>query len=111
METLRNSITNISSNKKLLVNYLKSSINSLYKILPLKEENNEDLVIYMSSLRINFIGIQYNYPQLKYNADFLSVINILSYLINNDFDIKICKREVFKSIRLIQKIITNIERK
>ena len=111
METLKTSIINIEENDMLLISYLKSSINGLYKILPLKEENNKDLVVYISSLRLNLIGVQYNYPRLKYNSDFLSVVNILTYLINNDFDVTICKREVFKSIRLIRKIITKIERK
>ena len=102
--------TPYTTNNILLIKYLKSSINGLYKILPLKEEDNKDLIVYIKSLKIDLVGNQWNFVQLRYDADYLRVINILNYFVNNDFDIKTCKREVFKSIRIIQKIIQQLEK-
>lgn len=90
---------------KAMINYLRTLIDKVYKILPMKEENSETLHCYLTGLTHEMVG----YYQLCYDLvdepRFLSVVNIVKYLENNDFDTATCKREVFKAIRLIQNIV------
>ena len=84
--------------------YLKTLIDKVYKILPMKEENSETLHCYLSGLTHELVGCYRLYYELVDEPRFLSVINIVKYLETNDFDTATCKREVFKAIKLIQNI-------
>jgi len=84
--------------------FLNMLINLVYKILPLKEEQNPYLNDYLDSLIIQLKGALDTYPYLKTNTQYISIINTVQYFYNNDFTVKQCKREVFKCIKTIKQI-------
>lgn len=90
--------------KRSLENYYTFLVGKFYKILPLKEERSETLREYISSLSCEVIGNSYLLNDLKYDPKFISLLNILQYFINEEYDVKSCKREVFKAIKLIEDI-------
>ena len=89
---------------KALKNYLQSLINKVYKILPMKEEKCDTLNSYLLSLQNELIGCYKLWSVLEENPQFLSIINIIQYLSTEEYDEAGCKREVFKTIHLIEKI-------
>ena len=90
--------------EKTFQNYFKYMINKIYKILPMKEEGCETLATYLESLKIEMIGSYSLYRQLMEEPKFMSALNIVEYLIDNEYDNTTCKREVFKAIRYIEDV-------
>lgn len=78
--------------------FLDSLTNKIFKILPLKEQNNDFLFSYLNSLQIELIGALITFPKLKNNSNYLSIINATNFLGDNTFSNQQCKREVFKII-------------
>jgi hypothetical protein len=87
---------------ELFNNYLKYLINKLFKILPMKEHEVQSLQEYLKSLQIELIGGTKLISALKNDAKFLTLMNTIQFLIDGKYDNKICKREVFKCIRIIE---------
>lgn len=87
-----------------LHNYLHCLINKVYKILPMKEEQCDTLTSYLLSLKNELIGCYKLWEVLKDNPQFLAVINIINYFCEEEFDVVTCKREVFKTIHLIENL-------
>lgn len=83
--------------------------NSIFKILPLREESNAGLQEYIDSLLFQLNGALVTYPTLSENIDYISIVNIVGYLKGNDYSIKQCKREVFKCLHIIDKIKKDYE--
>lgn len=90
--------------KKSLEEYSKYLINKVYKILPMKEENCQTLTQYLEGLQVELIGNSELVTLLSNEPKFISLLNIIQYLISQDYDNKMCKREVFKAINLIENI-------
>lgn len=95
---------NIELPNEMVCKYLNSLVGQFYKILPIKESGEPSLSKYMESLQREMIGCQSLIVALDYNELYLSLINILEYLINNDCDIKTVKSEVFKAINICTKL-------
>lgn len=95
---------------KALDSYLHNLINKVYKILPMKEEQCDTLTSYILSLENELIGCYELWDILDNIPQFLAVINIIKYLSIEEYDISTCKREVFKAIHLIEKVIKDIEK-
>lgn len=89
---------------KALKSYLRNLINKVYKILPMKEEECATLTSYLCSLQNELIGCYQLWEVLSDVPDFMSVINIIKYLASAEYDVGVCKREVFKAINLIENI-------
>ena len=85
--------------------YLKTMIGSIYKILPMYDDNNVTLQDYLDSLYVQLVGASEFYDELKYNQRFYSIINIIQYFRTNEFDKKICKREVLKCTNILDKLL------
>jgi hypothetical protein len=90
--------------EKAFQNYFRYMIGKIYKILPMKEEGCKTLTSYLESLRVEMIGSYGLYRQLIEEPQFMSALNIVEYLIDNEYDTTICKREVFKAIRCIENV-------
>jgi hypothetical protein len=86
-------------------NYLGFLIDKVYKILPMKEQNNITLHEYLESLQRELIGNIDLIIKLKEDRNFLSLMSKIQYLIDNEYDNTICKKEVFSCINIIEKII------
>ena len=85
--------------------FLDSLTNKIFKILPLKEQNNYFLFSYLNSLQIELIGALITFPKLKNSSNYLSIINTVNFLDDNTFSNQQCKREVFKIINeTLQKV-------
>jgi len=89
---------------KALESYLQNLVNKVYKILPMKEERCGTLTSYLLSLENELIGCYKLWDTLENEPQFLAVINIVKYLAIEDYDVVVCKREVFKAIHLIESI-------
>lgn len=90
---------------KALAHYLRNLINKVYKILPMKEEQCGTYNSYLQSLQNELIGCYELWDVLADAPQFLAVINIIKYLDVEDYDVAVCKREVFKAIHLIEDLI------
>lgn len=86
---------------ELLCNYFRNLINRFYKILPMREEDEPTLPVYIESLCHELIGCEKLIYALDCDARFLSLIAILKYFSENpDCSVKEVKREVFKAISI-----------
>jgi flagellin-specific chaperone FliS len=71
----------------------------------MKEKNFDTLQVYLESLQVELIGSQNLIKVLRNDVDFISLLSILEYFINNkDISNVIYKREVFKCINIIKKL-------
>jgi hypothetical protein len=89
---------------RIFQNYLKSLVNQFFKILPLRESGEPSLNEYMRSLQAELIGCKDVMEELAYNQMYMSLIAILQYMIDNDCEIPVVKREVFKAISICNKL-------
>ncbi len=87
-------------------NYFDFLINKTYKILPMKEENSQTLKSYLESYQRELIGNRELVNLLVDEPQFITVLNTIQFLISENYTNKICKKEVFKCIRILQKIKT-----
>lgn len=91
---------------QLFINYLEFLIDQLYKSLCLKEDKNDTLFSYLTSLRNELIGSTKLIEILKYDARYCSMLNKIQYLISEqDMSHKEFKKEVFACISIVEKLI------
>lgn len=94
---------------KHFYNYFNYVIDKVWKILPMTEENNINLRKHMESLQRELIGNQHLIEDLRCDGYFLTLINKIEYLINEEYSHAVCKSEVFACISIINKIIERYE--
>lgn len=89
--------------------YLTHLIGVIFKILPLKEDTDSGIDVglydYIDSVVIQVVGGKMTYKKLETNPQYISIINAINYLNNNEFSHKQCKREVFRCINALQELI------
>ena len=90
--------------KENFCRYFEFLINKTYKILPLKEEKSDTLKFYLESYQRELIGNMDLVPLLVDEPKFITVLNTMQFLISEEYSDKICKREVFKCIRILEEI-------
>lgn len=94
----------------LLYKYLRNLVNQFFKILPLRENEEESLTAYMGSLQHELVGANSVIAEVDFNPMFFSLIAILQYLIDNpDSTVSVYKREVFKAISICNKLKSRCE--
>lgn len=90
---------------ELICNYFKSLVNSFFKILPIRENGEKTLPVYIQSLQAELLGSKELIIGLNNNPNFLTLISILQYLRDNpDCPIQDVKREVFRAISICNKL-------
>lgn len=89
---------------ELFESYLESLVGRFYKILAMKDENSDTLHDYLCSFQRELVGSKRLVIALNNNAWFMSLINTLQFLIDNEFDKKTCKTEVMKCISISKKL-------
>jgi len=90
---------------KVVENYFGALVNHFFKILPMRESNEKSLSTYMKSLRDELLGCKDLIVKMDDNPMFLSLINILQYLIKNPgCSLGTVRREVFKAISICNKL-------
>lgn len=101
---LRTSV-NTELNSEILCNYFGTLVNQFFKILPMRENNEESLPVYIESLQVELLGCNGLVEALEFDPSFLSLVNILQFLIDNpECSVKVTKREVFKAISICNKL-------
>ena len=90
---------------KLLSNYLCSLVNHIFKILPIREQDDRSLPVYLRSLQLELIGCKDLISALNNDASILTLLSILQYLIDNpDCSVRVVRREVFHAISICNKL-------
>lgn len=89
---------------ELLVNYFQNLVNRFFKILPMRENNEQTLEVYMTGLQSELMGCKSFIPELCVDAKFLSLLSILQYLIENECPVSEVKRYVFEAISTCNKL-------
>lgn len=101
----------IVDNKALAV-YFEATVNNVFKILPLYEEENVGIVIYVETLAENIESLK-DVIEIKNSYEYLSLlatlVSIKKELIREDSKKETIKREVFKGINITKNLIAKIE--
>lgn len=90
--------------KENFCRYFEFLINKTYKILPLKEEKSDTLKSYLESYQRELIGNKDLISELVDEPRFITVLNTMQFLISEEYSDKVCKREVFKCIHILEEI-------
>ncbi len=92
----------------LVRNYFRNLVNQFFKILPMRENEESSLCEYMRSFQKELIGCKELVPELKENSQYLALLSILQYLIDNvenpDLTTIEVRREVFRAISICNKL-------
>lgn len=98
-------IIGVPISERLLNNYFNALVDSFFKILPIRENEEETLTTYMHSLQLELIGNKRLIKLLNNDARFLRLIAILQFLIDYpETPVPEVKREVFKAIRICNQL-------
>lgn len=91
--------------KQALSKYMRGLVDRFFKILPLWEDGEDSLPTYLESLKLELLGFNGLIRALNDDQDFVALIAILQYLIDNpDTEKRVVKREVFRSISICNKL-------
>lgn len=90
--------------KENFCRYFEFLISKTYKILPLKEEGSATLKAYLESYLRELIGNKNLVSVLVDEPKFISVLNTMQFLISEEYSVSVCKKEVFKCIRILEDI-------
>lgn len=89
----------------VLENYLCNLVNLFFKILPIRENGEQTLGIYMESLQAELLGCAGLVISLQGDPLFVTLVSILQYLIDHpESSPSVFKREVFKAISVCKKL-------
>ena len=90
---------------ELVKNYFSSLVNCLSQILPIRESGEKTITVYLESLKAEMLGCNNLIESIHNDASYLTLISILQYFIDNpDCDLSEVRREVFRAIRICNKI-------
>ena len=90
---------------KDLGRYFSALINRFFKILPMKESNEQTLPSYLQSLQRELIGCLNLIPELNGTAPCITLLSILEYLCDTaDCSTATVKTEVFHAINICAKL-------
>lgn len=85
-------------------NYFNFLIGKVWKILPMSEHSNVHLKAYLEGLQRELIGNMNLVEDFKYDGYFITLLNKIEFLINEEYSHHICKKEVFESISIVERI-------
>jgi hypothetical protein len=89
----------------LLCAYFRRLVDLIFKILPMREDGDETLPVYVRSLQIDLAGLYAFVPQLQEEPTYLSLLSIMQYFCDNpDAPVSEIRREVFKAINICKRL-------
>lgn len=95
----------LSLDSIMLEHYFTTLIDLIFKVLPLWEDGEESLGVYMQGLQVEILGCSSLLAATNFDPMLMSIAARLQYLIDNpDCDISVVKREVFGSISICNKL-------
>ena len=90
---------------ELHINYLKTLISKIFKILPMKEQNTETVNVHIDSLLSELVGYTSLFTFVNNDARLVTVMSTLQSLKECDLQHSVYKREIFKCIKCVEQII------
>lgn len=89
-----------------LCNYFNTLVNQFFKILPMREDNEESLFTYIEELQEELVGFSKLFGGLfEYDQSFISLISILQYMIDHpECQVITTRRKVFRAISICNKL-------
>ena len=99
----------IDINDVMIKNKLDALVNQFYKILPIKESGEPSLLQYMKSLQREMLGCKSLILVLENDAQYLTLLSILQYMIDHDCDVATVKSDVFKAIGIIKRMQAKLD--
>lgn len=101
----------VKSNEKLVV-YLNTVVNSVFKVLPLYEEQNVGVQTYIESLLFELYGLEES-VLIEHSYEYISLLSTLESVkkevAKQDSKKPVIKREVFKCINIIKNMVGKLE--
>lgn len=94
----------VDLNDRMFFNRLSGFVNQFYKILPIKENGEPTLVQYMKGLQREMLGCQALIVALHDDAQYLTLLSILQYMIDHECDVATVKSDVFKAINILKRM-------
>lgn len=88
-----------------LQNYFQYLVNHFFKILPMKEQGEDSVDVYMESLKFEILGFDNLFVLTDHSPDVISLLAILQRLIDDpSCEIAVVKREVFRAISICNRL-------
>lgn len=88
-----------------MYNYMRGLVDRFFKILPMWEDNEDSLPIYLESLLLELEGFNSLMYAFKDDGEYVTLLSILRYLLNNpDTEVRVVKREVFRAISICNRL-------
>ena len=101
-------ITGKEIESTLLDNYFHVLVNRIFKILPMRENNEESLGTYLINLRDEMLGCQEMIPDIKTNSLYAGIMFTIQYLIDApNCEVDDVKSKVFGAISMCNKIASS----
>ena len=88
----------------MLLNRFDTLVNQFFKILPIRENNEETLQKYIDSLLREMIGMGELLKTIGDDDLYLTLLSTLNYMRVHPCDVGTVKTDVFKCIRVIKKL-------
>ena len=96
----------------MLVVYLNSIVNSVFKILPLYEEDNYGIKTYLESLLLELYNLE-KAIKIEHSYEYISLLATLeavkSEIFKEESKKPVVKREIFKCINIIKNMVGRLE--
>ena len=97
----------ITLDESLIKNYFRYLVDHFFKILPMREQEDESLKTYMTGFLLEILGCQSLIPEFGTDAEFLKLASTLQYLIDNpETSVRDVKRSVFGAISVCNHLKT-----
>lgn len=91
-----------------MYNYLTVLVNRIFKILPIREQEEDSLSTYLQSLLAEVLGCGCLVCEMKNDPDYIILVSVLQYLADHaGIEVKQVRREVFKAISICNKLKSN----
>lgn len=91
--------------REALASYFGNLVNLLFKILPMRENNEETLSIYIDGLVRELIGFRALFEAVDYDAGLVDILSIVQYLAEHpNCSVKKVRYDVFRAISICNKL-------
>lgn len=95
---------NVQIDDTLVIKRLDTLINQFFKILPMRENNEESLPIYIASLEREMLGYRDLIVALGKDDQYLALLAILEYIGNHECSVSVVRCDVFRAINILRQL-------
>jgi len=98
-------IYGVPVDEKHIAGYFSSLVNRVFKILPIREREENTLPVYLDSLTMELMGCKSLFPRLSEDGSYISLLSTIRYIHDNpDLPLPTVRREVFRAISVCKKV-------